>query len=122
MHLMLVLSNARPGREEEFNAWYSDVHVPDTVNKLDGVVSGRRFLRQDVEGGPDHPYRYLAVYEIPDDQLEVAQQQFLMQRAERTEALSAGREPLLPVSGSTAEDVIVGFFSPLGDVVVADGE
>lgn len=119
MHLMVVLSNAKPGRETEFNAWYSDIHVADTVHKLDGIESGQRYLRQDVDGGPDHPYRYLAVYEIADDQLELAQQQFLMQRAERTEALQHGRIPLLPVSDSIGEDVIVGFFSPLGPRVEA---
>ena len=37
-HLMLVLSNAKPDQDEEFNTWYKDVHVLDTINKLDGFA------------------------------------------------------------------------------------
>ena len=42
-HLMVVLSNAKPGQEDEFNRWYSQVHVLDTINKLDGFLSAQRF-------------------------------------------------------------------------------
>ncbi|MBS45645.1 MAG: hypothetical protein CMH83_21225 [Nocardioides sp.] len=118
MHLMVVLSNAEPGRDEEFNRWYDEQHVPDTVQKLDSIVSGRRYRRLDLQGAPSHPFRYLAVYEIPDDELDSARQQFVDQRAERVEALAAGREPLIPVSDAISPDVLVGFFAPTGTPVV----
>ena len=44
---------------------------------------------------PPCPYRYLALYEIEEDQLETAYAQFRWQRQERAEALAAGREPMV---------------------------
>jgi hypothetical protein len=113
-HLMVVLSNAKPDREEEFNSWYSDVHVYDTINKLDGFQSAQRFVRADLDGAPPQPYRYLAIYEIDDGDLETAYAQFSWQRAERAEAIAAGRSPVVAVSDSIDPDVfLVGFFSSM---------
>jgi hypothetical protein len=36
---MVVLSNVKPGQEEEFNRWYG-VHMLETINKLQGFASG----------------------------------------------------------------------------------
>jgi hypothetical protein len=111
---MVVMSNAKPGREAEFNDWYSNVHVYDTINKLDGFLSGQRFQLADLDGAPEHPFRYLAVYEIPAGKLETAYQHFRWQRGERADALAAGREPQVPVSGALSTDAfLVGFFSPI---------
>ncbi len=38
----IVLSRAKPGREEEFIAWYRDQHLVD-VSKQPGVVSARLY-------------------------------------------------------------------------------
>lgn len=37
-----VLSQAKPGMEEDFIAWYQDRHLPDVL-AMPGVVSGRIF-------------------------------------------------------------------------------
>jgi hypothetical protein len=37
-----ILSQAVPGREEEFVAWYSEQHLKDVL-KMPGVVSGKLF-------------------------------------------------------------------------------
>ena len=42
-----------------------------------------------------------------------------MQRLDRAEATASGRPPLIPVSDAIADDVLVGFFSPLGERVTA---
>ena len=112
-HLMVVLSNAKPGQEDEFNRWYSQVHVLDTINKLDGFLSAQRFEQPTLPEAPPCPYRYLAIYEIEEDQLDTAYAQFRWQRQERAEALAAGRDPVVPVSDTLDPSAfIVGFFSP----------
>lgn len=49
-----------PKREEEFNRWYSHVHVPDTAEAA-GVVKGTRYRNEQPGQAPSD---YLALYEI----------------------------------------------------------
>jgi hypothetical protein len=115
---MIVLSNAKPGQDEPFNRWYSDVHVIETIDKLEGFLAAQRFRQADLGGAPPCPYRYLAIYEIPQDELETAYAQFTWQRAERAEATAAGRAPVVSVSGTLQPDpFLVGFFSPITERV-----
>jgi hypothetical protein len=52
-----------PDREQEYNTWYDEVHLPELV-ALDGIVSARRL--RPVDGtGP-----YVALYEIEGDVLQ----------------------------------------------------
>lgn len=104
-HMMIVVSNAVPGKEEEFHDWYSNRHIHDVVDKLDGFVAAQRFeLSATQVDGEDPPnQRFLAVYEVDDDQLAQAQQAIAWQREEREQALSEGRDPLLDVSPAIAE-------------------
>jgi hypothetical protein len=117
---MVVLSNAKPGQDEPFNIWYSDVHMIETIDRLDGFLSAQRFRQADLEGAPPCPYRYLAIYEIPEEELETAYAQFRWQRAERAEALTAGRHPVVSVSDTLEPDpFLVGFFSPITERVTS---
>ena len=50
-----------PDREDEFNDWYDNVHVPE-ICSVPGFVSARRYRAADGSG-------YLAVYEIEADDL-----------------------------------------------------
>ena len=52
-----------PEREQEYNTWYDEVHLPELV-ALDGIVSARR-LRPVNGDGP-----YVALYEIEGDNLQ----------------------------------------------------
>jgi hypothetical protein len=120
-HLMVVLSNSKPGQEDEFNRWYSQVHVLDTINKLDGFLSAQRFELADLDGAPPCPYRYLAIYEIEEDQLDTAYAQFRWQRQERAEALESGRQPVVSVSDTLDPSAfVVGFFSPITDRIASE--
>lgn len=94
-HLMVVLSNARPGLEDEFNDWYTNVHIVEVVDRLDGFEAAQRFELSDGQVEEGAPYRYLALYWIPEDKLADAQEAIRHQRRERAEALAAGREPLI---------------------------
>ncbi|TAK64793.1 MAG: hypothetical protein EPO22_05465 [Dehalococcoidia bacterium] len=63
--ILLVLSNAAGGRDDEFNDWYTDVHLRDVL-AVDGFVAAQRFRLAGEQLQPDRPatHRYLAVYEI----------------------------------------------------------
>jgi hypothetical protein len=110
---MVVLSNARTDQEDEFNLWY-DEHMRDTIDKLDGFAAAQRFELSQLPGAPDVPYRYLAIYEVEDDRLERAYEQFRYGRRERAEAAEAGREPMIKVSDTLDPSAfLVGFYSAI---------
>jgi hypothetical protein len=113
-HLMVVMSNAVPGREDEFNDWYTNEHVVDAVEKLPGFVAAQRYELSPTQFEPTQ-YRYLAIYRIPGDRLEEAQSSILFQRAERPVAISEGRRPLLTVSDAMDEPHLCWYFSPITD-------
>ena len=62
--VFVVESNCTdPAREDEFNEWYNNIHVPDML-EAPGVVQGTRYERMDPSEGQS---RYLAIYEIETD-------------------------------------------------------
>lgn len=69
--LLLVLSNPNDGRHDEFNDWYSNIHIRN-VMRLPGSSAVQRLRRVDapVGEGPgvaaDQGFEYLAVYECHD--------------------------------------------------------
>ena len=66
--LMVVFSNPAEGRDDEFNRWYDETHLPEVL-EIEGVVAARRY-ELGVED-PDAPHRYLAVYELDQPCAEV---------------------------------------------------
>jgi hypothetical protein len=52
-----------PDREQEYNTWYDEVHLPELV-AFDGIVSARRLRPVNGEGP------YVALYEIEGDNLQ----------------------------------------------------
>lgn len=76
-HLLLVLSNAVEGREQECDEWYAETHIPE-VCALPGFVGARRFRLNGagLEGFEPPGHRYVALYEIegpPQDALDALQ-------------------------------------------------
>jgi hypothetical protein len=55
--IMEVRVDIDPEKEDEFNEWYNNVHLPAIVN-CPGFVSGRRY--RSIRGEP----KYMALYEI----------------------------------------------------------
>ncbi|MBB5158931.1 DUF4286 family protein [Saccharopolyspora phatthalungensis] len=88
-------------REEEFNDWYSRVHVPD-VCAIPGVVGARRFKLADVQsafaGQVAHGQRYLVIYEIDTDDPEEVERQlrarFADGRLRPTDTMAADPPPI----------------------------
>lgn len=63
--VLLVVSDAVPGREAEFDAWYDTVHIPELL-RLPGWESATRYERDpalEVEGAS----RFACLYEISGD-------------------------------------------------------
>lgn len=64
--ILAVQTDAMPGHEAEFNAWYDTSHVPEIL-QTEGFLLGRRFRAvrsqddAETEGGFS---KYLAVYDI----------------------------------------------------------
>lgn len=63
--LLVVFTNPVEGREDEFNEWYSRVHLRDVLG-VDGFVSAQRFRLCDTQLLPRQaqPHRYMAIYEV----------------------------------------------------------
>ena len=63
-YTLIVYTSPADGREDDYNAWYDDIHLAE-FSALPGVISGRRFK----VAGESQP-RYAAIYELsahPDE-------------------------------------------------------
>jgi len=72
-HRLVVFTEAMPGRDGEFNEWYDEVHLKEVL-EVDQFTAAQRFALSDtqMEGTPDAPGRYLAIYEIEAEDLKSA--------------------------------------------------
>jgi Domain of unknown function (DUF4286) len=52
------------GREDEWNTWYHDVHIPDVLANVDGAVTSRRYRLLD----GDETYIYLVIHEFESEE------------------------------------------------------
>ncbi len=68
---LLVATNAVAGRDDEFNNWYNNQHIPDAL-EVPGYVAAQRFALAGVQmpGAPASPWRYLAIYDIETNDLK----------------------------------------------------
>ena len=68
---LLVLTNCTdPAREQEFNDWYTNVHIPDVMG-TPGIVRGLRF---GLTGEPrEGQAKFLALYELDTDDVASVQ-------------------------------------------------
>src|SRR5205823_5476697 len=60
--LFVVKATIRKDREEAFNRWYNEDHVPQVL-QFKGLVSARRYKA--LEG--EDRFQYMAVYELQDE-------------------------------------------------------
>src|SRR5262245_5624196 len=65
-YVMVVQSQAKPGQDDAYNAWYDGVHYADIL-AIPGVKSGRRFEATQVGLGTTM-LPYLAIFEIETDE------------------------------------------------------
>jgi hypothetical protein len=70
-YVFVVLTNPVEGREDDYNDWYTNQHLPDLL-RIDGFISAQRFELTEVQRLTQfpHPYKYAAFYEIETDDLQ----------------------------------------------------
>jgi hypothetical protein len=125
-HLLLVFTRPVEGREEEFNRWYDEQHLRDIAG-LPGVVSGQRYRfdeasKNSIVQAPD--MGYLAIYEVPEGQLEKAKAALAETSAERRAAATAGdgRPVRVPGSPAIAPGNISYWFTAIGEPVASEAD
>lgn len=76
-HLMCVMTSPTLGKEQEFQRWYDEQHVPDVL-RVPGIVSAQRFALSAVQHKPP-PFQqtFMAIYEIETDDLGVVNAEIL---------------------------------------------
>ncbi|MET0545664.1 MAG: hypothetical protein ABWZ40_05070 [Caulobacterales bacterium] len=85
-NVLIVFSNPLDGRHDDFNDWYTNVHIRD-VMRMPSSVGVQRFKLAEEQpvGSAPSPYKYVVLYEIDD--------------TEKCTAAHAGAmTPLLPIS------------------------
>lgn len=68
--LLVVLTNAVAGRDDDFNDWYTNIHARDTM-RMRGALAQQRFRFADdqvQDFGGRFPAQYLALYDVYDAQ------------------------------------------------------
>ena len=65
--VLVVLSKPLAGRDEDFNDWYTHIHLRDAL-RFRGVVAAQRFARGPLTGHllETFDWRYLALYDVFD--------------------------------------------------------
>jgi len=58
--LLIVMASIAPEREEAFNRWYNEDHLPKMLERMPGILSGRRY--KIIEG--EERYQFIAIYEF----------------------------------------------------------
>lgn len=68
-HLMCVMTSPTPGKEQEFERWYDEQHVPDLL-RVPGIISAQRFkLSEHQHKPPPFTQSFMAIYEIETEDL-----------------------------------------------------
>lgn len=103
----VVFTNPVQGREEEFNHWYTNTHIPDVL-RVPGIQSARRYRRTaEQRGAGPHPWEYMAIYECDAPQPQVV-----------TDGIQARiGTPQMTMSDSLAEARYGCYFEPITEVI-----
>lgn len=100
-YIQTVVTAPVAGREDEFNRWYDDIHLPEVL-AAPGFVAGQRFALAG-PGAEDQP-PYLTVYEIETDDL-----------AATVEALTAAAATMTRSDALDEKSVVVTIYRALGE-------
>ena len=108
-HLLIALTNARDGRDDEFNDWYTKRHLADLMS-IPGVVAAQRFALSELQRiSPPYPYKYCAIYEIETNDLATV-----------LDALKVrANTPAMPISPAMAPNSLILYFKPISERVEA---
>ncbi|MET0182774.1 MAG: DUF4286 family protein [Caulobacterales bacterium] len=96
--IFIALANAAEGRDDEFNAWYNNQHIPDVL-RVGPFKTAQRFK---VVG--EGANKYLTIYEVEAESAAAAQ-------AKLKEAAMAGKMPM--TDSADRSSGTNGFFEPI---------
>lgn len=65
-YTMIVLTNCKEGRDDEFNDWYTNQHLGHILD-IPGFTAAQRLKLADQPGLPPSKYRYGATYTLETD-------------------------------------------------------
>ena len=82
---LLIFSKPVPGREQEYNDWYQNLHLSDVV-AISGIRSAQRFRFNQAIVASTEPLPYLAIYDVETDDINGTIQQ-LQSRAQSRQIL-----------------------------------
>jgi hypothetical protein len=108
-YTFVVLTNHVIGREDEFNQWYDERHLPDVL-AIDGFVAAQRFRLADTDPPQQYGHRYLALYEVETDDLN---------KAHRALIEVAGTADMTLSDAFDSSSAAAAYFTPMTDRVTA---
>jgi antibiotic biosynthesis monooxygenase (ABM) superfamily enzyme len=68
--VFIVMAKVPAEKEDAYNRWYDEDHLPKALNRFPGVVSGRRY--KILDGGDGYNYMALYEYESYEKLMETA--------------------------------------------------
>ena len=108
-YVFIVMTNAVQGREDEYNTWYTEKHLPDVL-RIPGIVGAQRFkLASTQRRDPPYPWQYAALYDIETESLQTT--------ISALKARSGTKD--MPLSDAMAEEKLSYIFEPITARVVA---
>jgi len=116
-HILVVLTEPVAGREDEYNDWYDHTHLRDVVG-LDGFASAQRYAFVAPHADSDSPlYRYLAIYEVPEGQLDRAREALAAAVDDSRRAAGEGRTPDMYLSPAMNPSRLAWWFEAISERV-----
>ena len=103
--IIVVKTKPLEGKEKEYNDWYSNVHLKEVVS-IKGFKSAERFKLTKAQLFDDQLFKYLAIYEIDNDNVEAT----IKRLNEAASTLTM--EPVVDL-----EDLQVSIFESITDVI-----
>ena len=105
---LVILHNPVEGREEEFNRWLDDDHIPALL-AVDGIESAQRFrLALATRQPPDDTvHHYMTIYEIETDDIAQFHDRLIAGKKYRTSSDAVDRSNnssryFIEITGDTA--------------------
>lgn len=85
----MVFTEPKPGQDEEYNDWYDNRHLSDTLS-VDGIVEARRYRLAPTQTPKQGLPTYLTIYEIDAEHVDDIRKAIV-------DAVNSGA---MPISGS----------------------
>lgn len=104
---LIVLINAIEGREDEFNDWFSNQHMHDSL-KVPGMKTAQRFeLTDDQWPEASRQWRYMTLYDVETDDVAGV----------IAELRRRGGTPEMPSTDTIQPPVYIHVYEPITDFV-----